>query len=100
MAFVQSLVTANKGVETWMQELEHIMKLSVRESLQTAITDYPSCERTTWVKKHPGQCVLNGSQVHWTADVEDAIQNGQLKTLLAKQTSQLLDLVSHRILPR
>lgn len=93
MAFVHGLATAGKSVETWMQELEHIMKLSVRESLHNAIIDYPSSERTNWVMKHPGQCVLNGSQVHWTAMVEEAIQNGQLKSLLDKQTNQLLDLV-------
>ncbi|CDI85223.1 hypothetical protein EPH_0053350 [Eimeria praecox] len=60
MAFVKGLVTAGRGVETWMQDLEQIMKLSA----------------------------------HWTALVEDAIQNGQLKTLMETQTQQLLDLVA------
>ncbi|KAL8439659.1 hypothetical protein Efla_004567 [Eimeria flavescens] len=94
MPFVQPLVTASKSVEIWMQDLEHVMKLSVRESLQIAIRDYASSVRTEWVMKHPGQCVLNGSQVHWTALVEEAIQSGQLKSFLKKQTSQLLDLVA------
>ncbi|KAL8435730.1 hypothetical protein ACSSS7_002267 [Eimeria intestinalis] len=94
MPFVQPLVTANKGVEIWMQELEQAMKHSVRKSLKDAINDYACTERTKWVMKHPGQCVLNGSQVHWTAEVEDAINNRQIKTLMDKQTSQLLDLVA------
>ena len=93
MAFVRGLQTTGKSVETWMQELEQIMKLSVRESLHQAILDYPSSERTTWVTKHAGQCVINGGQIHWTALVEDAIQHGQLRSLMAAQTSQLLDLV-------
>lgn len=93
MAFVQGLSTANKGVEVWMQELEHVMKLSVRDSLHKALSDYSSSERAKWVMKHPGQCVLNGSQIHWTAEVEEAIQSGQLRTLLESQTNQLLDLV-------
>ncbi|KAL8455649.1 hypothetical protein Emag_000471 [Eimeria magna] len=94
MPFVRPLATANKGVEIWMQELEQAMKLSVRKSLEDAITDYACTERTKWVMKHPGQCVLNGSQVHWTAGVEDAINTKQLKSLMDKQTSQLLDLVA------
>lgn len=27
---------------------------------------YPATKRTEWTKNHPGQCVLNGSQVWWT----------------------------------
>ncbi|OEH74384.1 dynein heavy chain related protein [Cyclospora cayetanensis] len=94
MAFVKGLVTCGKSVEIWMKGLEQTMKLSVRESLHASIREYPTTERTSWVTQHAGQCVLNGSQVHWTAMVEDAIQNGQLKNLLKAQTSQLLDLVS------
>lgn len=93
MNFVKNLVTVGKGVEVWMQELEQIMKLSVREALHKAILDYPDSLRTQWVMKHAGQCVLNGNQVHWAALVEDAIQKNQLKSLLESQTSQLLDLV-------
>lgn len=101
MEFVKGLVTAGRGVETWMQDLEKIMKLSVRECLHKAILDYPISERTAWCTKHAGQCVLNGSQAHWTALVEDAIQTGQLKSLMEKQTQQLLDLVigSTTVLP-
>ena len=32
--------------------------------------------RNDWVLVHPGQCVLNGSQVHWTSEVEIAILKG------------------------
>ena len=31
--------------------------------------------RDDWVLGHPGQCVLNGSQVHWTQEVEAAIDS-------------------------
>lgn len=30
-------------------------------------------DRKDWVLQHPGQCVLNGSQVHWTSEVEAAM---------------------------
>ena len=43
------------------------MKLSVRSVLLKSIKDYVTKPRESWVMEHPGQCVLNGSQVHWTA---------------------------------
>lgn len=93
VSFVHKLVTAEKCVEVWMLELENLMKVSVRHCLHKAVEDYAERERVQWVRRHPGQCVLNGSQIHWTAEVEEAIQSGDLKTQAAKQTSQLLDLV-------
>jgi dynein heavy chain len=56
----------NKNVEDWMTELEEQMKLSVRTVLLNSITQYPQTKRQQWVLEHPGQCVLQGSQVHWT----------------------------------
>lgn len=46
------------------------MKLSVRMVLLNSITQYAITAREQWVLEHPGQCVLNGSQVHWTREVE------------------------------
>lgn len=42
------------------------MKVSVRSVLLKSIKDYVAKPRENWVLEHPGQCVLNGSQVHWT----------------------------------
>lgn len=56
----------NKNVEDWMTELEEQMKLSVRTVLLYSINQYAVTKRSQWVLDHPGQCVLNGSQVHWT----------------------------------
>jgi dynein heavy chain, axonemal len=39
-----------------------------------AIKDYPLVSRTTWMQKWPAQCVLNGSQAHWTREVEECLR--------------------------
>jgi dynein heavy chain len=59
----------NKNVEDWMTELEEQMKESVRSVLLHSINQYLCTKREEWVLDHPGQCVLNGSQVHWTREV-------------------------------
>lgn len=35
-------------------------------------------KRVDWVKKVTGQCVLNGTQVFWTKESEEAIEQGNL----------------------
>lgn len=46
------------------------MIASVRHVCEYGITDYLERPRNEWVISHPGQVVLNSSQVHWTMDVE------------------------------
>lgn len=58
-----------KNVEDWMNEVEDAMKQSVKYELNHSIEVYPDTKRTKWTCSHPGQCVLNGSQVWWTTDV-------------------------------
>lgn len=64
----------NKNVEDWMTEVEDQMKKSVRAALFNAVEDYKKQERIKWVTLHPGQTILNGSQVWWTKEVEVAIK--------------------------
>lgn len=49
--------------------------------------------RVEWVKKCFGQCVLNGSQVWWTKETEEAIQKKALDKYKNKTSQQILDLV-------
>lgn len=77
--FVKVIDPHGKQVEDWMSEVEREMKKTVKERLSVAITTYPATmnpesDRNAWVLSHPGQCVLNGSQVRWTEEVEHAIQ--------------------------
>jgi dynein heavy chain len=75
--FVGTLDPKDKKVEDWMGEVENMMFSTVREVLHYSIKDYLELDRNAWIKKHCGQCVLNGSQVHWTTEVEQAmIKNG------------------------
>ncbi|CEL93860.1 unnamed protein product [Vitrella brassicaformis CCMP3155] len=92
--FVETIYTKDKNVETWMTEIEIQMKKAVRDVLYKSILDYPTKPRAEWVLVHPGQCVLNGSQVHWTSDVEEAIQNGTVKQYWDGLNRQLLDMVA------
>ena len=51
---------------------------SVRRALLNSIEDYTTTKRTEWILVHPGQCVLNGSQVHWTSELETAAKKDGL----------------------
>lgn len=48
------------------------MRNAVRHELMSGVEVYSKVERKKWVMQHPGQCVLNGSQVWWTLEVEQA----------------------------
>ena len=59
--------------QVWMTTAELSMQECVRHAMEVGVTGYPSGkvpERVSWVLGNPGQIVLNGSQVHWTAEVE------------------------------
>jgi len=71
-----------KGVEFWMGELEEMMFITIRDVLKFSVDDYHTTARPDWTLRHPGQCVLNGSQVHWTAEVENAIKKNDLDNYL------------------
>jgi dynein heavy chain len=72
--FVSTLDPSGKSVEFWLGEVESMMKVSMKHVLNEACKDYTTCKRSQWVFKHAGQCVLNGSQFHWTREVEHAMR--------------------------
>ena len=74
--FVNKIDPRDKKVEDWMNEVESMMFRTVRDCVKNAIQDYNDIPRTEWVLKHPGMCVLNCSQVHWTKNLETAAQDG------------------------
>jgi dynein heavy chain len=76
--FDEAVNPHDKGVEFWMGELEDMMFKSIRSVLLRSIENYTEVPRTDWMLNHPGQCVLNGSQVHWTTEVEEAMSNNKL----------------------
>ena len=91
--FVDYVNPNEKNVEDWMNEVEDMMRKSVRYELKNSVDLYPETKRTAWTCNHPGQCVLNGSQVWWTTLVEEAIEGGKVKEYFELSCSQLNDLV-------
>lgn len=75
---IKTIVTKGKSVEIWCKELEHIMIDTCRDFLQKGVKKYAEMKRVDWVKKMFGQCVLNGTQVWWTKESEEAIQASNL----------------------
>ena len=84
-----NIATRDKNVETWMGDLELGMAESVRKVMSIGIEKYVETERTQWVLEHVGQVVLNGSQVHWTDESEEAIEGEMLDGYFTKLGDQL-----------
>lgn len=61
-----------------MGELEEMMFKSIRTVLLKSVENYKEVPRTEWMLNHAGQCVLNGSQIHWTTEVEEAMESNKL----------------------
>ena len=77
-----------------MTDVEEMMRLAVKDKMDKAIKEYPDVARTDWMLKWPGMVVLNGSQVHWTREVEaDFDANGSIEQSTARVMSQLDDMV-------
>eukprot|EP01135_Chromosphaera_perkinsii_P003004 Nk52_evm26s232 gene=Nk52_evmTU26s232 len=86
------------NVEDWLLEVENVMRNSLQHILKESLDVYPTIERTDWVTRWPGQIVINGSQVYWTAQVTMAIEEGVdgvrlLYADLVKQLEGLVELV-------
>lgn len=72
--FAKAVDPRGQNVEDWLGGVERQMKESVRYWLEQSVRDYVVRPRTQWVQNWPGQCVLAGSQLHWTAEVEAALK--------------------------
>jgi dynein heavy chain, axonemal len=92
------------NVESWLLEVETVMKRSVKETLKAALAAYSKTPRTEWVQTWPGQLVLAGSQVFWTRDVTHALEEGptgvqKLHKTLLQQLDDLTKLVRGDLTP-
>ncbi|KAF7658906.1 hypothetical protein LDENG_00006200 [Lucifuga dentata] len=82
------------NVEDWLREVEKSMMASVKDHIYRALKAYPEQPRVEWVLSWPGQVVIAGCQVFWTAEVSEALEKGDLThRLYPKLQSQLGDLV-------
>ena len=94
-------VDVNEGdkkgnVEKWMLEIESVMKKSLKSICKESLGDYMKTDRTTWVRKWPGQIALAVNQIHWTTEVEQSIKdyaNNALEAYEEKCNRQIEDIV-------
>lgn len=54
VAFVKYVDPNKKNVEDWMNEVENMMRLSVRAALHNSLKNYVQVPRKEWVLNHPG----------------------------------------------
>ncbi|KYM92457.1 Dynein heavy chain 1, axonemal [Atta colombica] len=66
------------NVEDWLGQVENAMRNTLREIIGEALEIIETTPRKEWVYMWPGQVVLCGGQVHWTAHVEESITNNTL----------------------
>ncbi|XP_072239156.1 dynein axonemal heavy chain 1 [Leuresthes tenuis] len=82
------------NAEAWLRDVEMSMKATLRENIDRSLKVYSEQPRPEWVLSWPGQVVIAGCQVVWTAQVSDALEHGDLAHRLYPQLqSQLDDLV-------
>jgi dynein heavy chain len=65
-------------VEKWLSQVEQQMVQSVKDSCMMAVKDYFESPRSKWLLKWPGQVVICGNCIHWTAEVSEAIEKRRL----------------------
>jgi len=76
---------------------------TIRHVLKFSIDDYVTRDRNDWILSHAGQCVLNGSQVHWTIDLETKLEKDGVKgsseyfDFLEKQKLETVSLVRRKL---
>eukprot|EP01022_Parablepharisma_sp_SALTPOND_P028499 TRINITY_DN71064_c2_g1_i1.p1 TRINITY_DN71064_c2_g1~~TRINITY_DN71064_c2_g1_i1.p1 ORF type:complete len:4083 (+),score=665.19 TRINITY_DN71064_c2_g1_i1:2435-14683(+) len=94
--FTPQIDTSNKPIEFWMGDMEKSMRDSVHRVLKKSFLDYSATPRTAWCLQHPGQVVLTTSQIHWTKEVEGALEkagSSGVKDYFGFLERQLLDTV-------
>ena len=96
VAMFEPVDPKNKNVEHWMTEVEAMMRTSVRAVMYDAIQDYGVSSRVKWIQKWPGMCVLNGSQFHWSREMEESMAeygSKGVEMMMERQLSQLADMI-------
>jgi len=95
--FLRPIDPKGQNVETWLSQVETQMIETLRHWIDASIKDYTKIPRVQWVQKWPAQCVLTGSQFHWTYEVEQELHSNGLAGIekyLAFLREQLLALVN------
>ncbi|KAG8235430.1 hypothetical protein J437_LFUL015495 [Ladona fulva] len=90
-----TIVPANaKGmVEKWLMKVEDLMLKTVKDICLDAVGAYFDSPRKKWILDWPGQVVLCGSSIQWTAEVSEAIEKHTLPEYLKKSNEQIEEVV-------
>lgn len=93
------------AVEQWLGRLEKRMRATIRNYFAVSVNAYEDKPRELWVQDYPAQNALCGTQIWWTAEVnqaftklEDGYENA-LKDYQRKQVNQLNTLIGLLIGP-
>mmetsp|Transcript_7015 Transcript_7015/g.26224 ORF Transcript_7015/g.26224 Transcript_7015/m.26224 type:complete len:4128 (-) Transcript_7015:64-12447(-) len=78
-------VHASGSVEIWLEQVESMMRRSVKQALSDSILDFTDLPRNEWVLRWPGQVIICASQIFWTKRCEDALREGGLEGLKTYQ---------------
>lgn len=62
-------------VEIWLQQVEIVMKMSLKNEAQKSIEAFMSMNRSEWISSFPGQIILAANLIFWTSDVTNVILN-------------------------
>ena len=82
-------------VEKWLLEVEESMLKNVRRVTLAGTENYAAVPRSEWVTQWPGMVILSGSQVYWTASIEEDIKSGRsLDDRVKKLNAQIDDIVN------
>ncbi|CAG9329916.1 unnamed protein product [Blepharisma stoltei] len=84
-----------KYVEEWMNEIEKMMKKTLRKLMVNCAADKGNKGYLQWIQSWPSQLIHALNMVFWTNNCEDAIKNGyeSLKKLLSEESDRLIDIV-------
>lgn len=89
---------ANGLVEIWLQQVESVMRMSLRAEALKALDKSSGSDvsREEWIKMFPGQIVLVVNLLNWTSEVTKAIASGEngLNSYLKESNGRLDEIVS------
>ncbi|XP_036906430.1 dynein heavy chain 3, axonemal-like, partial [Sturnira hondurensis] len=93
--FKQKIYPAQaKGmVEKWLQQVEQVMLVSMREVIRLGIEAYVQVPHNQWVLQWPGQVVICVSSIFWTQEVSQALMEKTLQDFLRKSNDQITQIV-------
>ncbi|EPY25664.1 dynein heavy chain, axonemal [Strigomonas culicis] len=91
--FIQS-VAPRKYVESWLTEIESMMKLSIRAQLEKGVTDFKTMDREAFILQSPGQVAIAVNQIMWTYECETTLkEHGSLAPYAPTAMKNLMVLV-------